>query len=81
MKKFLIIVLSLTLATVAGWLSFSISGDKATITLDKNEIRKDTQEAIDTGKNLLDKASEKARDIDEKDAGNDPVRKVRSESR
>ena len=79
MKKFLIIVLSLTLclmlATMAGWLTFSHSGDQANVTIDKKEIQGDTRGAIDAGKDLLDKASEEVRGLkDGKAADNNSIR-------
>ncbi len=62
MKTFLIIVLCVVLASVAGWLTFSLSGDKATISIDKKVIREDARKAVDSGKDLINRASEKVRD-------------------
>ncbi|MBI1902523.1 MAG: hypothetical protein HYS13_15590 [Planctomycetia bacterium] len=43
------------LAVWAGWLNFSNTSGKASMTIDTNEVKQDTQKAIDKGKELIDK--------------------------
>jgi hypothetical protein len=47
-------VVILVLAAGAGWLVFSQSDEKATITIDKQEIKKDTHDVIESSKQLME---------------------------
>jgi hypothetical protein len=64
MKAALITALLLLLATAAGWIIFSTSPGKATITIDAQEAGEDTKEAIEAGKELLKKAKDNAEQSD-----------------
>jgi predicted PurR-regulated permease PerM len=56
---FLIIaVLAVALCIWAGWVAFSTSGDQATITIDGQEIKEDTREAIDKTEQSLESAKD-----------------------
>lgn len=59
MKKLIFVILAIlaiALASYAGWITFSKSDGKATITIDSHEAVDDTRKAVDTGKRLLDEA-------------------------
>jgi cytoskeletal protein RodZ len=46
------------LAVWAGWLNFSNTDGRASMTIDTNEVKQDTQKAIDKSKELIDKAKD-----------------------
>jgi uncharacterized protein YxeA len=54
MKTILVTVVLIVLAIAAGWLTFSKSRDKTTVTIETKEIKKDTKEAIQAGKEWLE---------------------------
>jgi hypothetical protein len=53
MRTFIILALVLLLLAVVGWVSFSRTGTKASINLETNQIKQDTREMVDTGKEML----------------------------
>ncbi|MFG0335787.1 MAG: hypothetical protein ACF8TS_20700 [Maioricimonas sp. JB049] len=72
MKAFLILALLVAAAVLLGWLSFSSSDSDATIRLDKQEMREDTDEAIRHVEQFSDDVSDRIdRSIHEPD---EPVR-------
>jgi hypothetical protein len=44
----------------AGWVTFTNSGNKASVTVDADEVKKDTLQAVESGKELLEKAADSA---------------------
>ena len=67
MKAFVIVVLIVVVAVAvmgwAGWLTFSQSPDRATINIDKREIKEDSDQLLRKGKELTDVAGKKTRDL------------------
>jgi hypothetical protein len=59
MRGILILILVVVVLAVVGWISFNRDGDRASINLETQEIREDTQKAIDSGAELLKRAGEK----------------------
>jgi hypothetical protein len=64
MRRTLIVIATVVvvgaLACWAGWVNFASSEGKASVTVDSNEMKKDAQDAVEAGKDLLDKTSESA---------------------
>ncbi len=63
MRTFIVALIVLIAMAFAGWISFSNSGDRATITIDTKEIRQDTKQAADKAKEVIEEASQKGREI------------------
>lgn len=80
MKALLISVLLLLLLSLIGWIGFSDLGSKAVISIDKQEIKEDTQEAAgelsEVGKRAAEATREAAvdaeRELDELDEETSP---------
>jgi hypothetical protein len=53
MRAFIIMALLLLLLTMIGWVTFSRSGTKSSINLETQQIKNDTQNMVDSGKNML----------------------------
>jgi len=62
----LIAVLAVALMFFGGWLYFEDSGDKSEIILDKQEVKQDTQKALDTGKEVVQDAAEGLKQLGER---------------
>jgi len=58
MRGLILLVVVVLFLFLAGWLSFSNSGDRATINLEKQEIREDTANIVQEGNELADEARE-----------------------
>ncbi len=63
----LIIVILIIVAVVAmvlgGWISFSNFDDDATMTIHKNEVNHDTEEAVQKGEEFIEKAADQGRKL------------------
>lgn len=55
----LIIIVTILLMMFAGWLTFEAYSGGASVTIDTNEMKKDTEKAIEKGEELIEKAKEK----------------------
>ena len=53
MRNLLIIAMLLTGAFMAGWFQVQRDGDRTTIEINRQEIRQDTREALDRGREFL----------------------------
>ena len=53
MRNLIIIALLLVGAFMAGWFNVNRDGDRTTIEINRNEIRSDTRDAIEKGRELL----------------------------
>jgi uncharacterized membrane protein len=59
----LIAVLAFALMAWAGWLTFSQSADRATIDVNKQEIKEDTEDLLRKGKEATHEAGQRGRDL------------------
>ena len=59
-------VVVVALMILAGWLYFRSTDTTGEVILDKQEMREDTQEAIDKSKELVEEAAEGAKGLSEK---------------
>jgi hypothetical protein len=59
MRAFLILVAIVLVFALVGWISFSKGPGRASINLETEEIREDTQHAMQSGGELLHKAGDK----------------------
>ena len=59
MKGLLILAAVVLLAALLGWLSFGNSDDSATMTIDKQEVRQDTEAAVEKAKEVAEEAKQK----------------------
>jgi len=66
-----IIILLIIIAVVAmvfgGWVSFSNVDDSATMTIHKKEVKQDTEEAVQKGAELIEKATDQGRKLIDQD--------------
>ncbi len=62
MKTALIVIGVVVLMVIGGWITFNNTGDKATVTIETQEIKKDTEEAVEKGKELIDKAAARTKE-------------------
>jgi hypothetical protein len=58
MRTILILALAVLLLALVGWVSFHIGSDRSSINLETGEIKRDTQEAVESGSELLKEASD-----------------------
>lgn len=54
MRNLFLLAIALLAAFMAGWFTVDREGDRTRIEIDGGEIRSDTREAIDRGRELLD---------------------------
>lgn len=59
MKALLIAVALLVLLFVAGWWSFSLFDGRASVNLETDEIRQDTSEMVEGGRQAVEQIDEK----------------------
>lgn len=55
MRAILILVVISLLMVLAGWLTFAKNGNQASVTIETQKIERDTERAIDRGKEVLRK--------------------------
>jgi len=55
MRAILILVVIALLMVLAGWLTFAKNGNQASVTIETQKIERDTERAIDRGKEVLQK--------------------------
>ena len=60
MKTLLIVVLAVVAMAFGGWLTFGSSDEDVSITVNKAEVKEDTEKVVKAGEKLLDEISEKA---------------------
>jgi hypothetical protein len=56
MRGLIFLVAVIILLALVGWISFSSDPNRSSINLETQEIKQDTQRAVETGKELLDDA-------------------------
>ncbi len=56
MRALIFLAIVAALLAFAGWITFSSGTDRASINVETNEIRQDTQEIVRSGAKVLDKA-------------------------
>jgi hypothetical protein len=68
MRVLIFLAIVAALLAFAGWITFSSGPDRATINLETNEIRQDTQEIVRSGAKVLDKAGDELQPDDDEEA-------------
>ena len=58
MRTLILVSLGVLLLAVVGWITFSRDGTKSSINLETNQIRRDTQQMLDSGSKLVRDAKE-----------------------
>jgi hypothetical protein len=58
MRGIIVLVLAILILVVIGWIRFDRQPDRSSIHLETQEIREDTQKAIDQGADLLQETGE-----------------------
>ncbi|MCR9199902.1 MAG: hypothetical protein NXI04_14805 [Planctomycetaceae bacterium] len=66
MKALFVAVLLVGAMVIAGWITVSNDGSSASATFDKTEVRRDTQQAINKGKDVVDDAGNAIREAGRK---------------
>jgi hypothetical protein len=56
MRGLIFLAVVVALLAFAGWITFNSGPDRASINVETNEIRQDTQEIVRSGAKVLDKA-------------------------
>jgi hypothetical protein len=56
MRVLIFLAIVVALLAIAGWITFNSGPDRASINLETNEIRQDTEEIVRSGAKVLDKA-------------------------
>lgn len=59
MRLLLIIVVVALLLSFAGWLAFDFSGNRASVEVRTDKIEQDTDEILETSKDLIHRAEER----------------------
>ena len=62
MKGLLILIAVAVLMAVGGWLTFSNTGHRASVTIETEKIERDTRSAVRNGADALSEAAEKIGD-------------------
>lgn len=63
MRGLLIAIAIILILIVVGWISVSFTGDRASVTLEKEKIKQDTQELTDSAREFVNKADERVEGI------------------
>ena len=63
MRKMLVAALLITLLVVLGWMSFRYDGRNASVNLDTQEIRSDTQVLVEKGQSAVNAATERGKEL------------------
>jgi Asp-tRNA(Asn)/Glu-tRNA(Gln) amidotransferase B subunit len=63
MKWLIAIVIAVILMALAGWLTFSKSGDRAAINVETRQIKEDAGKAVEKGKEFSEDAGRKGREL------------------
>ena len=58
MRALLLLILVVLVLSLIGWISFSKGPDRASINVETDQIRSDTDRAVESGAKLLHKAGE-----------------------
>jgi hypothetical protein len=67
MRGLLIAIALVLLMIVVGWITVSFTSDSASVTLEKEKIKQDTQELSDSAREFVNKADERVEGIVEPD--------------
>lgn len=59
MRGLLVVLVVLLVLVIAGWVSFQVSGNRASMNLETQKIEQDTEKAVEGTKDLLRKADDK----------------------
>ena len=83
MRVVLVVAAVLLGMVLLGWITFRASSNEATITIEGDQIRQDTQEAVQEGKSMLREAKEtlRERQPDEPNSEPEPVEQHELEQR
>jgi hypothetical protein len=65
MRTLILIVAIVFLMALVGWVTFGVGPDRSSINLETDEIRQDTQQALESGAQVLRNAGKA---VDQKDA-------------
>jgi len=65
MKALFFLIVVIALLAFAGWLTFNSGPGRASVNLETNEIREDTQEIVRSGAKIIDRAGDKPQPSDE----------------
>jgi hypothetical protein len=63
MRKLLIVIIGIVLMVMAGWITIDRSGDTTSVNFHKDEVKKDTNAAVEQGEELLDKVESETKDL------------------
>lgn len=75
-----LIIVALGAMVLGGWISFSDKDEDASMTIHKNEVKKDTEEAVQKGEDLMKDAAREGRKlIDKTEDEIDPEEPVEAE--
>ncbi|MEX2171835.1 MAG: hypothetical protein WD851_21120 [Pirellulales bacterium] len=72
MRGLLIIIALILILLLVGWITVSFTGDRASITLEKEKIKQDTQEISDSARDFTNKADKRIEGVVEDDAEPQP---------
>lgn len=59
----ILVVLAIVLMFLRGWLSFRDTGDTSEIILDKQEVKEDTEHAVERAKEMIEKAANEVQEL------------------
>lgn len=72
MRGLLIVIALILILLLVGWITVSFTGDRASITLEKEKIKQDTQEITDSARDFSNKADKRLEGVVEPDAEPQP---------
>ena len=59
----ILIIVAIVAMVLGGWVSFADLNESSTITIYKDEVKKDTESALEKGKALIEDATQQGRDL------------------
>jgi hypothetical protein len=60
MRALLVIVAVVLVLVLIGWISFNNAGDRASVNIETDKIKQDTETVIDAGEDLIDRDRDEA---------------------
>ena len=73
MRGLILLLAVVLLLALVGWISFSAGPDRASINLEKQEIKQDTREILDAGEQAIDQAREEVNHTEPDADSNEPA--------
>jgi hypothetical protein len=64
MRTIIVLAAAVLLLALVGWISFTVSSDRSSINLETGTIKRDAQEAMESGSELLKEAGDAANSPD-----------------